>query len=440
LATIVPFRAVRYNREKINGPVDAVVAPPYDVISAEQQDALYKRSPHNVVRLILGRQYDGDSPTDNRYTRAAKTWSQWQDEEVLVSEKQPAFYVYEQQFEVSLGHPPRKKSFTRRGVLSALKLEPFGEGCVFPHEETFPAHKADRLQLFSACRANFSPVFGLVPDEGDVTALLAKVTTSRAPDVEIREESGVLNRLWVVSEKAFCKQLAGLLEPRKVFIADGHHRYETACNYRNERRAAEKGKAKGNQAYDHVLMMCVPMSDPGLVILPTHRLVQSGTGLAADEFLKKAEAFFTSKETSESELAALAETQDGPVRYGAVAAGGRKVLLTAKPSVADAMKKAAPAKSEAWRGLDTAILHEVVLKQLLGLGKGPATPHSGIEYTKDVGDVFKRVASGACGVGFVLRPSRMDQVRATAENGERMPQKSTYFSPKLLSGLVMRKL
>ena len=439
MATVLPFRAVRYNPAKANGPLDALVAPPYDVISAEQQDALHRKSPHNVVRLILGRQYDGDSPTDNRYTRSARLWNQWQDEDVLITEKQPAFYIYEQSFEVALGHPPRKKAFTRRGVLSALKLEPFGEGCVYPHEETFPAHKADRLQLFRACRANFSPVFGLVPDEGSVAALLARYAGSRAPDLEVREESGVTNRVWVATEKPFCKELTAALEPRKVFIADGHHRYETACNYRKERREAEKTKPKGEKPYDHVLMMCVPMSDPGLVILPTHRLVQAGPAFSAAEFLKKAEPLLECREAGETELAALAEAQDGAVRYGVVMSG-RKVILTARPAVAEAMRKAAPGKSEAWRALDTAVLHEVVLKGLLALGKEAASPHGSVAYTKDVGEVFTRVASGECSVGFVLRPSRMDQVRATAENGERMPQKSTYFSPKLLSGLVMRKL
>lgn len=441
MAEAIPFRALRYEPGRIGGPLESVVAPPYDVISAAQQDELYGRSPHNVVRLILNRQRDGDGPSDDRYTRAAKHLRDWLAQGVLKEDAQPAFYVYEQTFTVLSGHPPQAQQFVRRGVLTALKLEPFGEGRVYAHEETFPAPKADRLQLFRACRANFSPVFGLVPDEGGLFELLRAATGSRAPDMEVREESGVLNRVWIVRHPAVCARISAALADQPVFIADGHHRYETACNYRAERRAADGAPREPRQAaYEYVLMMCVPMSDPGLVILPTHRLLRAPQGFAAEAFLKRAEQCFTVKPADQAAVAALADARGGPVRLGLVGDGGRNWVWSAKPELAGAMKRAVPDRSSAWRELDTAVLHELVLKQWLWEGRPPTGDHGGVTYTKDVGEVFSEVRAGTHDQGFVLRPTGLEQVRAVAQAGERMPQKTTYFSPKLLSGLVMRML
>lgn len=443
MATLQPFPALRFNPRRINGPLASVVAPPYDVISWEDQDRLHKKSPHNVIRLILSRQYDGDGPGDNRYTRAAKTLQTWLDDEVLVEDAQPAFYVYEQTFETAGGPSSGARRLVRRGVLGALQLEPFGEGCVFPHEETFSAPKADRLNLVRECRANLSPVFGLVTDaDSAVVRLLARATAQAQPDAEVTEESGVLNRLWVLSEPEFCEALRQALAPRKVFIADGHHRYETACTYRNERRAHDSQPgSKRERAYDSVLMMLVPVSDPGLNILPTHRLVQAGAGFSAQQFLSKSAELFERQPATEAALRALAGEEGGPPKFGLVLAGGGKFILAAQPGCEAAMARTAPDRSAAWRGLDVAVLHELILRGLVGLN-GAEVPHKhGITYTKEVSEVFARMApQGEFDLGFVLRPTRIEQVRAVAEDGERMPQKSTYFYPKLLSGLVMRKL
>jgi uncharacterized protein (DUF1015 family) len=438
VAEIVPFRALRFDPKRTKASIDDLVAPPYDVISVEEQEALYQRSPHNVVRLILGKQSDADSPTDNRYTRSARHLKEWIESGILREDAALSYYVYEQTFEVRMGHPPAPRSFTRRGVLTALKLEPFGTGKVYAHEETFPSHKADRLQLFRACRANFSPVFGLVPDEGQVSKFLALAATQRPPDVEIKEGSGVVNRLWVVSDPSFIRGLTDALARRSVFIADGHHRYETACNYQKERR--EQAAVQGPQPCDYVLMMCVPMSDPGLIILPTHRVVQPERNFDVEALLTSVAPFFEQQPIQEAELYALAETRGGPVSFGLVIHQGRALKLTAKPSVADAMRSVAPQKSDAWRGLDTAILQELLVKKVLGQEKQPPMMHSGLCFTKDVGEVLGVIGKGLCQLGFVMRPTAMEHVRAVAERGERMPQKSTYFSPKLLSGLVMRRL
>lgn len=444
MATVIPFPAWRYNPSKISGKLDDVVAPPYDVISIEDQDALYKLNPHNVVRLILGRQYDGDGPGDNRYTRSAKTLQQWMDEEVLVQDGTPCFYVYEQEFEVVVGADAQRKRYVRRGVLSALKLEPFGTGNVYPHEETFASHKTDRLMLTRACRANLSPVFGLMPDEnGEIVKLLASLKSK--PTVEIKEASGIINRVWVVSDPAFCAAFSKACEPQKVFIADGHHRYETACNYREERKANDSQPGNKNpRPYDYVLMMCVPFNDPGLHILPTHRLVTTPANYDAKAFLAKASELFDVKDASDAELIALSENATGPVCFGVLLAGGGKKIFTAKAAVQAAMAKVAPGKSDAWRGLDVAVLHELILKGLVGQnGSGNGHGHNGnsVIYTKDVREAIAKLAgNGTPNLGIVMRPTRIEQVRDVSLHGEKMPHKSTYFFPKLLSGLVVRKM
>jgi uncharacterized protein (DUF1015 family) len=335
----------------------------------------------------------------------------------------------------------------RRGVLTALKLEPFGTGCVYPHEETFAHHKQDRLLLTRACRANFSPVFGLTPDkEGTVAKILGEMVAGKKPDAEVKEPSGVINRMWIVRDKNQCQTLSNVVEPEKVFIADGHHRYETACNYRNERQLLDSTpNFHGLKPYDFCLMMLVPMSDAGLRILPTHRMLVKTPEFNAAKFLAATVQFFDRKPASASELVSLTETVDGPVRVGIDIANGEKSILTLKPTGRDELKRLIGTKSEAWRDLDVAVLHELLLKYVPGF---VADHHKeNILYTKDVHEVITRMAQGGqgaegadCSMGFILRPTRIDQVKTIAEGGEKMPHKSTYFAPKLLSGLVMRRL
>ncbi len=441
MATIIPFPAIRFNQQKIEGSLKEVTAPPYDVISIEQQDELYNKNNHNVVRLILNREYDGDSPTDNRYTRSAKKLEEWLHEGVLAEDLQDAFYVYEQTFTVKGG--TEEKTYTRRGVLAALKLEPFGEGCVYPHEETFPSHKTDRHNLMKTCRANLSSVFGLVPDtDKAIHDQLFAAIQNKKPDMEVIEDEGVENRVWVVSDPEFCSKFSQTFEGRKIFIADGHHRYETACTYRDDRwRNDSTPGVKRKRPYDYVLITCVPMSDPGLHILPTHRQIVTIPDFNKDTFLNRASELFEKRTVSDGELLALAESTEGPVRFGVVFADGEKVELTAKPAAAEALKQIAPDKTDDWRGLDVAVLHELLIKDILGLGTERVPRKNGIHFTKDAREVLDMLPnSDHYSVGFIMRPTRIEQVCTVSETGERMPQKSTYFYPKLLSGLVMRKL
>jgi len=444
VAILRPFNALRYDLAQAGARLEQLICPPYDVIDPALQEALHRKSPHNIVHVELAQACPGDAPGKDRYSRAAATLHDWIARGVLRRDERPAFYVYEQTFDIARGGASRSKLLTRRGFFGAIKLEPFGTGCVYPHEETFGGPKADRLDLMRACAANVSPVFGLIPDEDNAIAGLLQTAVRLAPPAaQATEDNGVVNKLWVVNDPGWCRKLSAQLGSKNIFIADGHHRYETACNYRNERRQADGDpEGKLDRDYDYGLMVCVPMSDAGLYILPTHRLIQAAPGLSPQGFLRAAAPLFDLQDATDKELCALAEGQAGAVKFGAVFSDGSRKILVAKPQAALAMKRAVAAKSESWRGLDVALLQELVLKGLLGLSEEKVLRKEGISYTPETRQAIAKVTApgGPYVMGFILRPTLIEQVRAVATGGEKMPQKSTYFFPKLTTGLVMRGL
>ena len=288
MPTIAPFRGWRYDLKHV-GALSNVICPPYDVIDADLQNRLYKLHPANVVRLELNRDEPGDGDVNNaggnhRYSRAAKFLKNWQTEGVLYEEPRPAVYVYHQTFEYA------GQQHTRRGFMVRCKLERFGEGKIYPHEETLSGPKADRLLLTRACHANLSQIFGLFPDEENAAQdLLEKAVLGQTP-VEATDHLGVVHQMWTVTDGAVVSQLVGLMGPKPMFIADGHHRYETACNYRDELAAA--GKLTPDHPANYVLMMCVGMSDPGLLVLPTHRLFRGLPAMDSKLLTRKARPEF----------------------------------------------------------------------------------------------------------------------------------------------------
>ncbi|MGB9846801.1 MAG: DUF1015 domain-containing protein, partial [Desulfotomaculales bacterium] len=266
MATIAPLRGLRYS--KTAGTLADLVAPPYDVIDNSAQERYYRRHPYNIIRLEYGKTHPTDGEKDNRYTRAAADFLTWQKEGILVREAAPALYLYEHRFAFC------GEQKVRRGFICAVRLEPYEKGVVLPHEETLPKHKADRLALMRACAANFSPIFGLYADEEKTVEELFRSSNNRPPEASFSDENGHSHKLWVVTDPLVTEQVRKAMAGRRIYIADGHHRYETALAYRNERRAEESANGR-ERPYDYVMMTLFNLYDPGLVILPTHRLVRN---------------------------------------------------------------------------------------------------------------------------------------------------------------------
>ncbi len=426
------FRGWRYDPGKVD--YGDVTAPPYDVITPQMQEALYQRHEKNVVRLTFGREFPTDTPQDNRYTRAAAHLDAWREEGLFVQDR-PAIYVYEQEF-VSDG-----RTCVRRGFFCRALLGEWGQAGIYPHEKTLAGPKVDRLNLMRAMRGQPGPVFGLLTDDdGQVRDALAGLA-NYAPVAKISTEGGVTERFWVADQEepvaAFLKQ-ANLGE---VFIADGHHRYETALTYRNEvrekmRQAGRTPPPLGELDCDYVLILIVPDSDHGLVIWPTHRLVYGVAGFSAEKLMAGcAEHFSVTPVKDAAQLNAKLEQAKLPA-YGLVLPGGLHYLELKDLAVMDRRAANMPAP---WRELDVSVLHLLILEDLLGIDEGKLLRKENILYSKNAGEAVRQAQAGAEGVqvGFILRPTLMKQVCAVARAGAVMPQKSTYFYPKALSGLVM---
>lgn len=445
MATVAPFRGIRYNPEKVKSLSD-VVTPPYDVIDPAAQDRYYRRHPNNIIRLEYGKVLEGDGPDSSRYTRAASDYAAWLEEKVLAPEKEPAFYLYEQEF--TAGGIKR----VRTGFFCAVKLEPYEKGVVLPHEETLPKHKADRLELMRACRANFSPIFSLYADrELAVIRTLRESAGDRPPDAACADECDEIHRLWVISDQSAVITARKIMDEKRIFIADGHHRYETALNYRAERLACGGG---GSGACNYVMMTLVNLYDPGLVVLPTHRLVRSAAGDDVSSLIKRIEEDFSLEEFPLSpgmenfnkfldHMARRGAGTAGDLRhrhvFGIYTGGGR--LFTASLKNEDQLAKLMPGdKSPAWQGLDVSVLHSLIIEKYMGIGRELLARGDHITYTREEKGALRAVDRGDCQVALFLNPTLVEEVTEVAANGEKMPQKSTYFYPKVITGLVLNSL
>ncbi len=426
-----PFRGIRYDMARV-GAMSDVIAPPYDVIGPELQARLYDASPYNVIRLELNREEPGDAPGSDRYSRAAGFLKEWRRDGILQEDPHPSLYVYHQTFEVE------GRQHTRKGFLARVRQEPFGQGQIYPHEQTLSGPKADRLALFHATRFNLSPIFGLYPDaKSEVLAAVEAGLRDRTP-LEATDHLGVINRLWPVLDPAAHTIVQGLMGPRPIFIADGHHRYETGLNFRNEREAAGELAGPDDPA-NFCMMMLVGMSDPGLLILPTHRLISGFPGLTADALAGRLAPEFDVRPAGEGESGGRATWEtieiggdQDMLGFGTVADGR---WVTARLRSDAAMDALVPDRSADWRALGVSILHELVLKKLLG-GLGTAS----CRYVHLMGEVSRDVAMKGCDLAALVPPAGMEHVEAIASNLEKMPPKSTYFYPKLLTGLVLNPL
>lgn len=449
MADIQAFRGIRYDLGHVGSLAD-VIAPPYDVINEELQDSLYKKHPANVVRLILNRSEPGDGP-DDKYKRAAKFLHHWIDEGVLVEENQPAIYVYHQIFEFG------GTTYARRGFMARIRLERFGEGNIYPHEETHSAAKADRLKLTSHCKANLSQIFGIYPDpENEAQELLEQAAAGLTP-LEATDHLGVVHRMRVVTDLQVIAKVAAVMGPKPIYIADGHHRYETACNYRDQ--LAEEGKLDVSHPANHVLMMCISMNDPGMIVLPTHRLFRGIPELSSQDLASKLKSCFDVETfDGEGESDSVADTLWSEIEVmgdqGSIGLYAAKDKQWLKATLNDQgrrkMEEIASDQSEDWRGLGVSLLHRLIVETLLEEKDLPAPKyvHAVDEVNNGIkqGDSTGRDATGQSGSGgqfnlaSLVMPATLEHIRLISQHGERMPAKSTYFYPKLLSGMVINRL
>ena len=444
MALVYPFRAFRYNPEC--APFDRVLTQPYDKISPEMQEKYYAADPHNLIAVEKGRAHPGDTAQNNVYTRAKAAIEDWIRNNVVVQDAAPSFYAYTQEYAV----PGTEERRTRRGFIGAGKLEEYSAGVVFRHEHTLSGPKADRLELLRHTKMHTGQLFMLYTDaEKRVDAILAESEAAAAPATEMRDEYGVVHRLWVIAEPQRVAAIHKAMEDQKLVIADGHHRYETALSYRNECRA-RVGKVDPEAAYERVMMTFVNTQSEGLMILPGHRVaahVHDFSWIAVRRYLEpwfKAQTFSFSDEEKKAEarknfLAKLTSARKKrAIGVYPVAGEGQKrafYVLTLRDG-AD-LTQLLPNVSPLQRELDVVLLHEGILEPALGITPHAVKAEANLTYEREAGAALDAVDSGRAQISFLLNPCDVEQVMKIATAGEVMPQKSTDFYPKMMSGITM---
>ncbi len=433
MADIHPFRALRYNLSKV-APGE-VMTQPYDKITPAMQDTYYAISPYNLVQVILGKSQSDDNDQQNIYTRAGALLKKWQSEGILQQDDEPSLYVYSQTFKVP-GDPSGAEA-ERRGFIALGRVEDYDRKVVHRHEQTLSKPKADRLNLLQTTRAHCELIFMVYSDPADEVGKLLK--QSGTPTIEMRDEYGVIHRVWKVSDAATVAAAQARMADNKLIIADGHHRYETAMNYRNQMR--EQTKSGDPEApYERVMMTFVNMDSPGLVILPTHRVVFGLEGFniyaKAMEVMKYFEIEDLGSIAVQQALAKLREAGKENTALLAVTAQNTFLLK----SRANVQSPSLSGLSEKQRSLDVVQLHKLILEEIIGMSQEDISAQKHLHYIRDAAEAVEEVRKGNAQVAFLMNPVRMEQVRDIAFAGEVLPQKSTDFYPKMLSGLTIYSL
>jgi len=428
MAVVAPFAGLRYDAARV-GDVGRVLAPPYDVIGEAERAALEERHPQNVVRVELPR-----GETDARYAEAARLLGIWRGEGILRPDDRPGLYVYEQRFRLP-GAPATGRVYARRGFFAAVRLEPFERRVVLPHERTLAGPKEDRLKLMRATRTQISPIFGLYRDTQGAARAVVDGATAAAPDVDATTADGGQHRLWRLTDRETVATLVGLMADQQILIADGHHRYETMLALGPELRALDY--AAGQAAADFAVMFLAGAEDPGLLVLPTHRLVRGLADFNPAALRAAASPAFEVVDGDEATPEAIEERLGREGTAGVVFAmrvpgRAQTAWFTLKPIV-DLSALGPPAL----RKLDVTVLHGVLLGPLLGIDEAAMAEQAFLDYTHDTAEALARVDSGDAQAAFFMNPTRVEQILAACEAGFVLPQKSTYFNPKLATGLVM---
>lgn len=417
MAKVLPFRGIRFSEAA--GPIENLVCPPYDIISEEQRKNYLKTNENNIIRLELPRE------GKDVYQKADETLKSWLKNGTLKQDEKPQFYVYEQTFTVN---NTIKKL---RGLIARVKLTDFSEGVVIPHENTLSAAKEDRYKLMCATACNFSQVYCLFDDANQAVTDILNQTANQQPVVDF-EQNGIEQKMWLTDNP----NITAAFEDKKLYIADGHHRYETALRYRNEMRA--KGATPDSES-EYVMMMLVPMQCDGLVVLPTHRVLHSFNEFNGRKMMLECRRYFHVGEMSTPEILQKymnIEYQNGKVTLGAYV-NKRYFILTLKGS--PTLQESMPNENEVLRNLDVVILHNLILEGIMGIDKENMARQQNLSYTRDISEAVEMVENGA-NCAFFLNPTRIEQIAGVGDAGQKMPQKSTYFYPKLITGLVINPL
>ena len=433
MAHIKPFRALRYDPARV--AVSQAATQPYDKITSQMQEHYYAANPYNLVRIILGKRLATDGPADNPYTRAAGFFSDWRRQGIFLQDSEPSLYRYCQTFTIPTG----TAQIERHGFIALGKIEDYAAGIVFRHEQTLAKPKADRLDLLRATRAHFGQIFMLYSDPA--AEIEKALQPANPPVAELTDEYGVQHRLWRISNPATIELVQRAMQDKKLIIADGHHRYETALNYRNERRASAGSEADpASAAYEFVMMTFVNMDSPGLLILPTHRVVHGLPSFSMDTFRVNAAEFFTVDEVDPSLDAkrATAILKEAACTGTSLLAVARdRVFLLSRPKSPDFAFAGVSLRQQ---GLDVVQLHKCLLERALGISENAIREQTNVAYVREAREAMAMAREGKADVAFLMNPARMAQVRDIAFAGEVLPQKSTDFYPKLLSGLTIYAL
>ncbi len=418
MAIVRPFKGVRYNLEKVL--LKQVIAPPYDVITPEMRANFVHRSPYNVVNIDL------PEGGDDKYHHAAYVYNEWRKSGVMIKEQQPALYLYEQEYEYN------GRSYVRAGFVGLLKLDKLGAGVVFPHEKTLAGPKKDRFDLMEECKANFSQIFGLYLDPEERLSAIFNDCHQGMPIASAIDDDKVKHSIWPISDPKAIHEIQSFLKDKAIYIADGHHRYETALMYRDKMREENRDDESELKPYDFVMMMFVNFYDQGLMIFPTHRVVSLPENYSMEKFMSILQQSFS--------VTKLADLRAGEEFLGQHRDPGT-IVMVKKDGVYGLLLNQELLESlhPIFRNIDTYLLQKMILNDTLGIPEEQILAKKGIYFYQSPEDVQKHVAKND-GIGFILNPVTIDVMRKVSESGLVMPQKSTFFYPKLATGLLINEL
>lgn len=424
MAEIKAFKGMRYT--EMGGELNALVCPPYDIISDAQREDYIDKNPNNIIRLELPK------GGEDRYSKAGDTLKQWLDEDILACDGEDSLYVYEMLFTANGARRSLK------GFVTLVKLTDFSEGIVLPHEETLSKAKQDRFDLMSETFCNFSQIYSLYMDEDNSVYSKVDGCSNGDPDMEVTDGDGTVHRMWRISDGQIISKLTADFSDKKLYIADGHHRYETALNFHKSLCAA--GKAAHGDPSGYIMMMLVNMENPGLVVFPTHRIVRDLPEFDIEKILGECKNYFTIAEAPDEgrmQAALNKAYDDGKKTFALYAGSGKCYVMTLKDE--NTVRRLLPDMSEAYCGLDVTVLHSLVLERIFGIDKENMANQKNLSYTRSREEALQAVDMGGADCSFILNPTKVSEIRDVAAASEKMPQKSTYFYPKLITGLVMNK-